>query len=166
MPFAPVLATLGYVLSADRESVLMVHRNARPSDHAFGKYNGLGGKMEAGEDIATCMIREIREEAGVEVLSLRFRGTLAWPGFGDQSEGWFGFVFVIDSWEGAPLSSNPEGDLEWVPVQSLLAGELPMWDGDKLWLPMVFDDDPRPFHGVEPYEGMKVVEGGWRHTRM
>lgn len=66
MAYAPVAATLGYVLSPDRRSVLMVHRNARPSDHAFGKYNGLGGKMEPDEDLAACMIREIREEAGIE----------------------------------------------------------------------------------------------------
>ena len=47
--YAPILATLGYVLSGDGLSVLMVHRNARPQDHAYGKYNGLGGKMEPGE---------------------------------------------------------------------------------------------------------------------
>lgn len=164
--YAPVVATLGFVLSHDREAVLMVYRNARPSDHAFGKYNGLGGKMEAAEDVAACIVREIREEAGIEVTSLRLRGTLSWPGFGDQREGWFGFVFVIDGWTGTPATSNAEGDLHWVPVQRILAGELPMWEGDRLWLPMVFDDDPRPFHGLEPFEGLTVVEGGWRFTRI
>lgn len=166
MVYAPVLATLGYVLSVDRQSVLMVHRNARPSDHAYGKYNGLGGKMEPGEDLATCMAREIAEEAGITVESMRFRGTLSWPGFGSNGESWFGFVFVIDAWSGEPYSSNPEGDLEWVRIDRLLAGELPMWEGDRLWLPMVFDDDPRPFHGMEPYDGLKVVEGGWSYTRV
>ena len=166
MPFAPVLATLGYVLSADRTSVLMVHRNARPTDHAYGKYNGLGGKLEAGEDLAAGMAREIHEEGGIRVTSLRLRGTLSWPGFGDNREGWFGFVFLIDSWEGTPFTSNPEGDLHWVPIARLLAGELPMWEGDRLWLPMVFDDDLRPFHGVEPFDGLKVVEGGWSFTRL
>jgi 8-oxo-dGTP diphosphatase len=164
--YTPVLATLGYVLSADRKSVLMVHRNARPSDHAYGKYNGLGGKLEPGEDLAAGMAREIREEAGIEVTSLQFRGTLSWPGFGNEREGWFGFVFVIDGWSGEPFTSNPEGDLHWVPIERLLAGELPMWSGDRLWLPMVFDDDPRPFHGIEPYEGLEVVEGGWGYSRM
>ena len=166
MVYAPVLATLGYVLSEDRQSVLMVYRNARPSDHAYGKYNGLGGKMEPGEDLATCMAREIAEEAGITVHSLRFRGTLSWPGFGSNGESWFGFVFVIDDWSGEPYSSNPEGDLEWVSLERLLHGELPMWEGDRLWLPMVFDDDPRPFHGIEPYDGLQVVEGGWSYTRL
>jgi 8-oxo-dGTP diphosphatase len=164
--YTPVLATLGYVLSADRKSVLMVHRNARPSDHAYGKYNGLGGKLEPGEDLAAGMAREIREEAGIEVTSLQFRGTLSWPGFGNEREGWFGFVFVIDGWSGESFTSNPEGDLHWVPIERLLAGELPMWSGDRLWLPMVFDDDPRPFHGIEPYEGLEVVEGGWNYSRL
>ncbi len=166
MPYTPVLATLGYVLSPDRQSVLMVHRNARPSDHAYGKYNGLGGKMEAGEDLATCMVREIHEEAGIEVTALRFRGTLSWPGFGNDREGWFGFVFLIDAWNGVPNASNAEGDLHWILIKQLLTGALPMWDGDKLWLPMVFDDDPRPFHGIEPYEGLTIVEDGWSFTRL
>jgi hypothetical protein len=63
MPYTPILATLGYVLSPDRERVLMIHRNARDDDHHIGKYNGLGGKLEANEDVAAGMRREIREEA-------------------------------------------------------------------------------------------------------
>ena len=166
MAFAPILATLAYILSKDGQSVLMVHRNARPADHAYGKYNGLGGKVEPGEDLAASLARELHEEAGIVVTAVRLRGTLAWPGFGNEREGWFGFVFVVDGWTGTPLTSNPEGDLHWVPVERLLAGELPMWEGDRLWLPMVFDDDPRPFHGVEPYDGLTVVPGGWRFTRL
>ena len=44
MPYTPILATLGYVLSPDRRRVLMIHRNVRAGDHHLGKYNGLGGK--------------------------------------------------------------------------------------------------------------------------
>ena len=76
MPYTPIVGTLGYVLSRDKTSVLMVHRNARPNDHAYGKYNGLGGKMERDEDVATCMKREIREEAGIEITSMQLRGTV------------------------------------------------------------------------------------------
>ena len=51
MPYTPILATLGYVLSPDGRRVLLIHRNRRPDDAHFGKYNGLGGKLEAGEDV-------------------------------------------------------------------------------------------------------------------
>ncbi len=161
-----MLATLGYVLSSDGQSVLMVHRNARPNDDAYGKYNGLGGKVEPGEDMATGMAREIEEEAGIAVTSMRLRGTLSWPGFGKTNESWFAFVFLVDGWEGVPGTSNAEGDLEWVPLVRLLSAELPMWEGDRLWLPMVFDADPRPFHGVEPYDGLTPLLDQFRFTRM
>ena len=41
MPYTPVLATLGYLISPDGSRVLMVCRDSRPDDVHFGKYNGL-----------------------------------------------------------------------------------------------------------------------------
>src|SRR5690606_5365493 len=114
MPYTPILATLGYVLSPDRRRVLMVHRNARPGDHHLGKYNGLGGKLEPGEDVVAGMRREIREEAGIECDAMQLRGTISWPGFGRGGEDWFGFVFLVTGFSGEPFASNPEGSLEWV----------------------------------------------------
>lgn len=163
MPYTPILATLGYVLSPDGQQVLLIHRNARPDDPAFGKYNGLGGKLEPTEDVATGMRREIREEAGLEALQLILRGTLSWPGFGKNGEDWFGFIFVIPRWSGSPLQANPEGSLEWVPVEKVVRLELPMWPGDRHFLRLVFDTDPRPFHGVMPYAGGQPV--AWSFSR-
>ncbi|MBV2209971.1 MAG: 8-oxo-dGTP diphosphatase [Thermomonas sp.] len=162
MPYTPIIATLGYVLSPDRTKVLMIHRNARPDDLHLGKYNGLGGKMEPNEDVLACMKREIREEAGVECTSLTLRGTLSWPGFGKQGEDWLGFIFIIDNYTGTPLKKNPEGTLEWVERDRLL--DLPLWDGDRLFVPLVFDNDPRIFHGVMPYRDGKMQS--WQYSRI
>ena len=162
MPYTPIVATLGYVLSADRRRVLMIHRNARADDQHLGKYNGLGGKMEPGEDIAACMQREILEEAGISCTSMRLRGTLNWPGFGKQGEDWLGFIFVIDEYAGSPFTSNAEGTLEWVALDQLLT--LPMWEGDRHFLPLVFDRDTRPFHGVMPYRDGRLQS--WSFTRL
>jgi 8-oxo-dGTP diphosphatase len=162
MPYTPILTTLGYVLSPDRTRVLLVHRNARADDAHLGKYNGLGGKLERDEDIVEGMRREIREEAGIECTSLRLRGTISWPGFGKHGEDWLGFLFVVDAFAGEPHSSNPEGTLEWHPVDRIL--ELPLWDGDRHFLPLVFDADPRAFHGVMPYRDGKMVD--WRVSRI
>jgi 8-oxo-dGTP diphosphatase len=162
MPYTPILATLGYVLSPDGRRVLMVHRNARPGDQHLGKYNGLGGKLEAGEDALAGMRREIREEAGIECDALSLRGTISWPGFGKQGEDWLGFLFVVTAYTGTPHSSNAEGTLEWVPVGEIM--QLPLWDGDRQFLPLVFDDDPRAFHGVMPYRDGRMVS--WSHSRL
>jgi 8-oxo-dGTP diphosphatase len=149
VPFTPILATLGYVMSPDRRRVLMIHRTGRPGDLHAGKYNGLGGKLDPGEDVATGMAREVREEAGVECIDMVLRGTISWPGFGRHGEDWFGFIFRIDRWQGEPLTSSPEGTLGWVEVDRVL--ELPLWEGDRHFLPLVLGEDRRQFHGVMPY---------------
>lgn len=82
----PILTTLGFVMHPDGERVLMVHRIARLGDEQLGKYNGLGGKVEPGEDVVAGMKRELREEAAIEVDAMRLRGTVSWPGFGRHGE--------------------------------------------------------------------------------
>lgn len=162
--YTPILATLGYVLSPDAERVLLIHRNTRPDDPAFGKYNGLGGKLEPDEDIAAGMLRELHEEAGITGTAMSLRGTISWPGFGKNGEDWFGFIFVITAFDGTPLPGNHEGTLEWAPLPRLLNGDLDLWPGDRYFLPLVFDSDTRPFHGVMPYrEGHPV---SWNVTRL
>ena len=162
MAYTPIVGTLGYVLSPDLRFVLMIHRTARPDDQAFGKYNGLGGKMEQGEDVVACIKREIREEAGLEVLAMRLRGTISWPGFGKHGEDWLGFIFLITAFTGQPLCRSTEGTLEWVPVARVINDEIPMWPGDRYFLPLVFSDDPRQFHGLMPYRNGQPVS--WSYT--
>jgi 8-oxo-dGTP diphosphatase len=160
MPYTPILATLGYVLSPDGKQVLLIHRNRRPDDPHFGKFNGLGGKLDSGEDVVAGMKREIREESGLECVSLRLRGTVSWPGFGTAGEDWFGFIFVIDRWSGALLSDTAEGELGWHPVDRLL--ELPLWEGDRRFLPLLFDREVGQFHGVMPYRDGRPVS--WSYS--
>ncbi len=150
MLYTPILATLGYVMSPDGKKTLLIHRNSRADDMHLGKYNGLGGKLEPDEDIISCIKREIREEAGLQCEELQLRGTISWPGFGPEGEDWFGFIFRIDRYRGRPFSQNPEGSLSWVPIEQIL--DLPLWEGDRFFLPLVFNSEGGQFHGVMPYE--------------
>jgi 8-oxo-dGTP diphosphatase len=155
MPYTPILAALGYVLSRDRRKVLMVHPSAREHDHHIGKHNGLGGKLEADEDGAAGLCSEIREEAGIECLQMSLRGTISWPGFGRDGEDWFGFLFLITCFRGKPLEHNSEGTLEWVDVDNM--GELCLWEDDRHFLPLGSNEDPRPLHGVMPYRDGRTL---------
>ena len=162
MPYTPILATLAYIVSADGRQTLLIHRNNRPGDHHLGKYNGLGGKLEPDEDIIAGLRREIREEAGLEIDQIQLRGTISWPGFGKQGEDWFGFIFRINRFSGSPHPKNEEGSLTWVPVSRLLNFDLPLWEGDRHFLPLVFSDDPRQFHGVMPYHNGRPTD--WNYS--
>lgn len=173
--FTPIVGTLAYVWDRTTDRVLMIHRTARTDDDHYGKYNGLGGKVEVDEDIVGSLRRELQEEAGIALTSLALRGTITWSGFGSNGEDWLGFVFLVDGWTGSPPAANPEGRLEWVERDRLLvacssdAGErerarLPLWPGDRFFVPLVFDDDPRAFHGTMPYRDGRPVS--WHYERL
>ena len=161
--FTPIVGTLAYLWDRRRDRVLLVRRNARPDDDHYGKVNGLGGKLEPDESVTAGIRRELAEEAGIDLTSFALRGTITWTDFGPKREQWLGFVFLVDGWQGEPPASNDEGTLEWVSRAELLAAcadadgpaatALPMWAGDRHFVPLVFDDDPRPFHGTMPYDG-------------
>lgn len=152
--YTPILGTLGYIMSPDGLQTLMIHRNSRPDDQHYGKYNGLGGKLESDEDIVSGMKREIMEEAGIVCEAMVLRGTVNWPGFGPNGENWFGFIFRIDQFSGTPFTKNHEGSLEWVAVADMM--ELNLWEGDRYFLPKVFDNSP-PFHAIMAYDGGQLV---------
>jgi 8-oxo-dGTP diphosphatase len=158
----PVLATLVYIVSPDRGRVLLLHRDKRPGDIHFGKHLGLGGKVEADEDVIAAARREVVEESGLVALDLTLRGTVSWPGFGVGGQPWFGFVFRVDRFAGELIDSPEEGTLTWVPLAEL--DTVPMWASDHEWLPMVFDDDPRQFHGIMPYAAGQMVS--WSYSRI
>jgi 8-oxo-dGTP diphosphatase len=158
---APLLQTAVFVLSPDRSRVLLMHRDKSADDVHFGKYLSLGGHVEPGEDVLTCARREVYEESGLTATDLELRGTVLWTGFGRERRDYLCFVFRADAFHGTSHGGNEEGTLEWVPVDDL--GSRPMWDSDHLWLPMVFDDEPRPFFGVMPYDDREML--GWSFQR-
>lgn len=156
MAYTPVVGTLAYLVRGER--VLMVHRTFKDDDPAHGKFNGLGGKLEPDEDVVAGLRRELREEAGVEIVSWRLRGTVSWPDLGAGGESVLAFVFVVDDFTGEPPPANDEGTLHWVARAELT--DLPLWEGDRHWLDLVFDDAVAQFHGVMPHaEGRPA---GWR----
>jgi 8-oxo-dGTP diphosphatase len=157
----PVIGTLGYILTPDARQVLLLHRNVRMDDQHLGKYNGLGGKMRSDENVHSCMVREIEEEAGIHCREMSLRGTISWPGFGKDGESWLGFIFLITAFSGVPKIRCEEGELAWHPLEMI--SSLPMWEGDRFFLPLVFDGDPRPFHGLMPYSQGRPLS--WQYFR-
>lgn len=69
-------AVIVAVTSALDPDLLLLGSNAAWGGDRFSCFAGFA---EAGESLESTVVREVREEAGVEVRDLRYRGSQAWP---------------------------------------------------------------------------------------
>jgi len=75
------------VLVRRGDEVLLVRKAEWPA----GRYSLVAGFVEFGESLEECVRREVREETGVEVTSIRYVGSQSWPFPSQQMIG-----FVVD----------------------------------------------------------------------
>ena len=104
LPYTLCLLTRG-------DLVLMLHRVRPPNK---GLWNGVGGRIEAGETPLACILREVQEETGYSLApeALRFCGILTWENFEAPDAGLY--IFTAEAPPGEP-QANDEGDLAWKP---------------------------------------------------
>ena len=143
-----ILATLCYVKHNGK--TLMVHRNKKPNDIHAGKWNGLGGKFEAGETPEMCIEREVQEEAGLHIRNPHLHGLLTFPNF--KGNDWYVFVFTTHEFDGELLESSPEGGLEWIDDDKLTS--LNLWESDHIFLPWI--EDGKFFSARFEYDGEEM----------
>ena len=72
---APAMITLVTRASGDDEEALL----ARGVQFRGPMYSCLAGFVEPGETLEDAVVREVREEVGVEVGDVRYRGSQPWP---------------------------------------------------------------------------------------
>ena len=145
-----IQSTLCYITRGDE--VLMLHRVKKKNDLNKDKWIGIGGKFEAEETPDECLLREAREETGLELTRWRIRGIVTF--LSDVWEGEYMYLFTADGFEGE-LKPCDEGDLQWVSRD--FVQNLPTWEGDRLFLDLLWKDAPFFLMKLR-YEGEKLVE--------
>lgn len=115
---------------------LMMHRTKKKNDASHNKWIGVGGKCEANESPADCIIRETKEETGLNLLKPKLRGIVSF--FSDQWESEYMFIYTADCFEGILVSDCPEGELAWVEKKDIMA--LSLWEGDRIFLKLLLED--------------------------
>jgi 8-oxo-dGTP diphosphatase len=98
---------LCFLTRGDR--VLMLYRFKSPNR---GLWNGVGGRIEAGESPLEACLREVQEETGYGLGTPRFAGLLTWRGFEIADGGLY--IFTAPAPGGDPAHCE-EGILEWQP---------------------------------------------------
>ena len=93
------------------------HRRVFPN-----QYNGLGGHIESDEDARTAVIREVREESGLDIQDIRLRAVHHINT--NQATGIILFTFTAVSESRDVTSDSGEGTLHWVPITEVLDVDL------------------------------------------
>lgn len=100
-----------------------------------GRWNGMGGKVRAGETVIDAAIRETQEEVGITPHLGEPLGSIT---FHNSSKGdWVVRVFRADSWKGEPIETE-EMRPEWFPLDAIPFES--MWPDDKHWMPYVISN--------------------------
>ncbi len=126
------LATLVFVYRDAR--LLLIHKKR---GLGAGKINGPGGRVEPGETLEACAVRECREELRITPKNLERAGELRFQfvdGYAIHVH-----VFRATDFEGVP-SETPEATPIWVHQDRVPYEE--MWEDDRIWLPRLIAGTP------------------------
>ncbi len=127
------LTTICYIEKDDK--YLMLHRTKKENDQSHDKWLGVGGKFEENESPDECVVREVKEETGLNLLSYRLRGVMTFVS--DMWETEYMFIYTADKFEGK-LTECDEGELLWIEKSKIL--DLKLWEGDILFLKKLMED--------------------------
>jgi 8-oxo-dGTP diphosphatase len=110
------------------------------------RYNGLGGHIEAGEDVMSAAQRELVEETGLSGVALTLRGVINIDTGSDDEgprPGVLLFVLVGETQTRA-VTATAEGTPEWIPLTDL--NDYPLLDDLYAVIPLALGDGPT-FYG-------------------
>lgn len=117
----------------DGEQVLLINR---PSSKGFPGYLAPGGKVEFPESLSEATMREVREETGLRIKDLVYKGVDEYVVL-QTGYRYMVFNYLATSFEGTLLENPPEGSLHWVDIDA--ARDLPMQPWFERRFPLFFE---------------------------
>lgn len=131
----------------------MLYRNKKKNDLNEGKWVGVGGKFEPGENAEQCLLREVFEETGLTLTKYHLHGVVKF--ISDTWEDENMYLFTGLEFLGELKTDCNEGELKWVDEDKVLG--LPTWEGDHYFLePLIAGE--KDINMLVSYEGDKLVK--------
>lgn len=147
-PKTEVETVMCYILKDDK--VLMLKKNDNPEDMNSSKWLGVGGHIEDNEHPDDAILREVKEETGLTLTSYDLLGTIKFYMNDNYAEKIYVYLGYETKGEFIPCD---EGTLEFVKKDEIF--NLPMWEGDKIFLKPLLEN--KKFKCSLYYENEKLI---------
>jgi 8-oxo-dGTP diphosphatase len=116
-PKKPVVGVGAVILDGDQ--ILLEKRKNEPSK---GKWSVLGGLVELGERMEEAVVREVKEETGLEVYEPRLVDVVDYVRLGERGAVMYHYVIVdylVAVKSGEPKAASDADALKWVPFNEV-----------------------------------------------
>jgi len=116
-PKKPVVGVGAVILDGDK--ILLEKRKNEPSK---GKWSVPGGLVELGESVEQAVIREVKEETGLEVYEPRLVDVVNYVSLGEKGAVIYHYVIVdylVTVKSGNPKAASDAEALKWVPFNEV-----------------------------------------------
>jgi mutator protein MutT len=124
------IGNLCYIINHQDEILLQYKRKG----FGVGKWNGPGGKVELGETSEQAVIREVKEETGLDIKNLKKMAELEFYFINKEEWNQAVHVYVTKDFTG-DMQASDEGELKWFKINEIPYDK--MWDDDPYWLPNI-----------------------------
>jgi 8-oxo-dGTP pyrophosphatase MutT (NUDIX family) len=105
------------IMRKDNKAAFLLRQNTGWMD---GYYDTVAGKVENGETYRQAAVREVKEEAGVDIRPEDLKPVLTnHRNSGDMT--WVDIIFEVRKWKGKPHNAEPSkhGSLDWLDLNDL-----------------------------------------------
>ncbi|WP_152970664.1 8-oxo-dGTP diphosphatase [Bacillus sp. FJAT-28004] len=109
----------------------------------YSGYIAPGGRVEFFESPVEGAIREVKEETGLTVKNLKYKGLAEYIN-PFKPERYMIFNYMTSEFEGDLLADHKEGKSEWIHINAL--DSIPMQDSFRRRLPLFFEDGVFEIH--------------------
>ena len=98
-----------------------------------GRWNGFGGKVDGAESIEESLVRELKEEVGLQPVKMEKRGILNFE-FETGSDPIEIHLFYVTDFKGEPRETE-EMSPKWFYIDEIPFSQ--MWPTDIFWMPLL-----------------------------
>jgi 8-oxo-dGTP diphosphatase len=130
----------------------------RPSEKGFPGYIAPGGKVDFPESPAHGAEREVKEETGLTVKNMKFKGIDEFV-IPDKKYRYVVYNYLATETSGELLENPPEGKLKWVNRHTAM--EMPMQPWFKRRLPYFFKEGVFEIHskwdGIDRHDAVVTI---------